>query len=146
MTVGLPGVGLGGIFYLASAICMPFRAVLRRTGEARHGRIVVRQTLLAAGILVALWATGWALGDLITMTSRAAPAMTRGVPIGVGANAVRVSALLLSLGTLSIVLLSVEVARFAVKVRDARRNKQLPAPAASAEALRVDSGTFGRVR
>jgi hypothetical protein len=152
MTVGLPGVGLGGIFYLASAIIMPLREAVRlgrRTGAPR-GWLVVRQTALAGGILLALWATGWLLGHAIDVTSRAAPAIMRGVPIAAGANALRVSALFLSLGTLALVLGSVQAARLVMRLRDARERRtaerNVLSPVENAEGLRVDSGTFGRVR
>ena len=37
MTAGLPGVGIGGIFYLASAIMMPVRSLVATlSGRARR--------------------------------------------------------------------------------------------------------------
>jgi len=121
MTAGLPGVGIGGIFYLASAIMMPFRSlyamVTGRAHEARW-RVALYQAAIAAGILGALWVTGLALGwiigtvfphAMITAAVGDAPAHVR--------NVVRTSALLLSFGTLAVVLLFVQILRVALPVR-----------------------------
>jgi hypothetical protein len=121
MTAGLPGVGIGGIFYLASAIMMPARSLVAvvtgRAHEARW-RVALQQAAIALGILVALWLTGLALAwiiatvfphALITSTAGAAPSHVR--------NVVRTSALLLSLGTLAAVLLFVQVLRVVLPVR-----------------------------
>jgi hypothetical protein len=59
MTAGLPGTGIGGLFYLVSALLMPFVTLVR----AVRGRPVLpgeafRQAGTAVGILVAMWITG----------------------------------------------------------------------------------------
>ena len=120
MTAGLPGVGIGGIFYLASAIMMPVRSLVATvTGRAHEARwrVAMQQASIAAGILVVLWATGLALGwiittafphALLTSAAGAAPAHVR--------NVVRASALLLSFGTLAAVLMFVQVLRVVLPV------------------------------
>lgn len=116
MTAGLPGVGIGGIFYLASALLMPVRALAAtaagRREEARWG-LALRQAGLALAIIGALWATGWAIGWVIAAVSPATTLTT--APAG-GApevrNAVRMTALLGSFGTLAVVLLAVQGMRF----------------------------------
>ena len=151
MTVGLPGVGLGGVFYLLSAVLMPVREAVRfaKRTETRRARLVVRQSALAGGILVALWATGWALGHLIKAASHGPAAGLRYVPPN--GNALRVGALVLSLGTLALVLTMVQIARLVVRIRRYRRvnsprSLAAPAVAESVQALRIDSGTFSRSR
>ncbi len=61
MTAGLPGVGLGGIFYLLCALIMPFveliNTALGRTSKERW-RLVVGQFSLLCLILAGCWATG----------------------------------------------------------------------------------------
>jgi hypothetical protein len=152
MTVGLPGAGIGGIFYLASALLMPFREAIRlcRGDRAERGRMVVMQTAIAAGILGALWATGWMLGHMIASASQVSSLHGRVPTIGAGLNIVRVSALLVGFGTLALVLASVQVARIVVKVTALRERRRLEGKEAAASSkigeLRVDSGTFGRVR
>lgn len=121
MTAGLPGVGIGGIFYLASAIVMPVRslyAVLTGRAHEARWRIALQQAAIAGGILVALWMTGLALGWIIlTMFPHATIAGVSGASSTHARSVVRTSALLLSLGTLAAVLLFVQVLRVALPVR-----------------------------
>ena len=160
MTVGLPGVGLGGIFYLVSAALMPVRELvraLRRETPVRWS-IVRRQTAIAGGIVAALWITGWLLGVLIASSSAALALSGRG-PVAAPAahNLLRASALALSLGTLTLVLTSVQLARLFVTRRESSRIAAAQAaslrlnadgrdPVGSSPNGRVDSGTFGRAR
>lgn len=68
MSPGMPGAGIGGIFYLLSAVLMPFRE-LYRTARGRSSRArwlgVARQTGIALTIIGSIWATGWVLGLLL---------------------------------------------------------------------------------
>ena len=127
MTAGLPGVGIGGIFYLASAILMPVRSLIAvldgRAHEARWS-LAWRQASLAAGILGTLWATGWLLGWVITafVPAGTTTATLAGVSPGQVHNVVKTSALLLSFGTLAGVLLLVQVLRMALPVKVTARN------------------------
>ena len=161
MIVGLPGVGLGGIFYLLSAVLMPIRELWRAVrGRASRasGILVVRQTAMAVAILGALWATGWLLGFVITETVHPSMFGARGGhTMAAVHNALRVGALVLSMMTLSLVLTTVHVARFFVRRGAARAALHGGAPVllraggnlnepAREQSLRVDSGTFGRVR
>ena len=73
MTPGIPGTGIGGLFYLLSTAALPVREAYRRL---RHGvaaarwRVIALQQVLAAGILAGMWTTGWLLGVLLS-TARA---------------------------------------------------------------------------
>ena len=82
MNVGLPGVGLGGMFYLLSALLMPLHALAQRVRGATSKRasFVLRQVALAVGIAGALWLTGWLLGLLLAGVSQAAAAGLRPIP------------------------------------------------------------------
>jgi hypothetical protein len=64
MTAGLPGTGIGGIFYFLLAICMPifeaFRTIQRRTSLARWGFIAL-QLSFVFGILAMMWGEVWLL-------------------------------------------------------------------------------------
>ena len=126
MTVGIPGIGIGGIFYLVSALLMPMRslgAVLSGRSHEARWPLAVRQFSMAATILAALWLTGWSLGWL--MATLAPAAVT-----GAGAvanttqvhNVVKTSALLLSFGTLAVVLTMVQVLRLTLSARPTVRN------------------------
>src|SRR5687768_658213 len=119
MTAGLPGVGIGGMFYLASALLMPFRSLVAMfTGRETRWPVALRHALIAAAILAAVWATGWAIGWLIAAFSLApvAGAMpgTMATPVR---NVVRTSALLGSLGSLTLVLAAVQTLRLLLPPR-----------------------------
>lgn len=128
MTAGLPGAGIGGIFYLASALLMPVRELWGFARDPRAPRrwgLALRQAALATGILAALWATGWLLALVLPETVRAPEAGGAGVVAGaVSRNAIRVSALVFSLGTLALVLGVVQAARVLVR----RPPSEAPAP------------------
>src|SRR5688500_12710738 len=130
MTAGIPVAGIGGIFYMVSAIAMPFhaayRAVKRRNANPDdelpvEWRPVFRQFAIGLGIVVALWLTGWALGALVTAHPSALGAMR---PAGEGQGVpyvIRIGALMLSFGSLCAVLLAVQIGRLVVN-RQRRNN------------------------
>ena len=73
MNVGLPGTGIGGLFYLLLAVSMPlhelWRLVRGRSG-VQGWKMAAIQSSVAIAILSALWAEGW----LIKTGSAWAPA------------------------------------------------------------------------
>ena len=64
MTAGLPGTGIGGIFYVILAAVMPVleagRAMRRQSSLRRFG-MVAGHFALSAGIVGALWLEWWGL-------------------------------------------------------------------------------------
>src|SRR5688572_3509375 len=67
LNAGLPGTGIGGLFYIVSALWMPaHRALNGGTHDGRNWRRAGGQAAMAAGVLIALFATGWLLGLMIT--------------------------------------------------------------------------------
>ena len=134
MTVGVPGVGFGGIFYLIGALVMPVREVVRTArGESSVQRwvVVATQWSLAAGILVALWATGWFLGHVLT------PAVLARTAAGAGRlaaphNVLKVSVFAMSLGMLVLLIAGVRIVQLVVRLRGGIPVQQLtPMPAAT---------------
>src|SRR5207245_7776159 len=75
MTAGLPGTGIGGMFYLISALATPLReAYLRVRGRRSRGwKPVVAQTAIAGAILASGWATGWLLRLALNLSRRPLP-------------------------------------------------------------------------
>ena len=68
MNVGLPGTGIGGLFYLLTALLMPvveLTLTLRGRSSVTRWQIVLRQVTLALGVLRGLWATAWCLKHLL---------------------------------------------------------------------------------
>ncbi len=99
MTVGLPGTGIGGMFYLLSALAMPLSEVYRRVrGLASGGwRIVAGQLAIVGGVIVGMFLTGRLLGAALRATQHPARLALGSVP----SNALRIAALVLSIGTLA---------------------------------------------
>ena len=129
MNAGLPGTGIGGMFYLASALAMPLREAYRRVrGRSPGGgnrRVVAAQLAIAGGILGAMWVTGWLLG-LALAAARPITALGTSLPPG---NVLRTASVALALGTLAAVLAGVELLRLWVH-RD--RRASLPGKATPA--------------
>lgn len=122
MVAGLPGAGIGGLFYLISAFVLPVRALwrwLRGVPVGVSAGAVLRQALMALAILAGLWGTGWLLGVLVAPDLVRPPSSTsflRHLP-GSSANVLRVAALLAGFGTLGVVLIAVELARVIARAR-----------------------------
>lgn len=68
MTAGLPGTGIGGVFYLLSALLMPLVELVKTLrGQSSWPRwvLVIRQLAMASGIIAGMWMLGIALGLLL---------------------------------------------------------------------------------
>lgn len=113
MTAGLPGAGIGGLFYLASTLLLPARSLLRRLrGEpdAVTWRQQVHSLAIAAGIIGGLWMTGRLLGFVLPDEMLARPGVDAAPRFGVSRSAIPVATLAMAVGTLVFVLVAVEVA------------------------------------
>lgn len=107
MIVGVPGTGIGGLFYLLSALALPLRRVVR-------WRVALAQGVMAGGILAGMWATGLLLGALLGTVARAH------APPGLvshSGNLLLTATFVLSFGTLIVVLLGVELLRVLLRPR-----------------------------
>jgi hypothetical protein len=113
MTPGVPGAGIGGLFYLGSTFLLPFRSLLRRA-RGRPDSItpwqIAHSVALACGVLAGLFATGWVLAMILPDEVLRSVATT-------GGGVARVRTVLpaatfaTALATLLLVLGTVEVAR-----------------------------------
>jgi hypothetical protein len=122
MTAGLPGAGIGGTFYLISALLMPVRELYRLLSgdrSAERWRLVARQTAIAAGIFAGLWLTGWAVAHLVGAAG--VTARTGSSAALAGRQEIGGEAVLVPLGTLAAVLGAVQIARVAAYLRGATR-------------------------
>jgi len=119
MTAGVPGTGIGGLFYLVAALLLPLRGlILRMRGARVPWPTLFRQMRLAVGVFLGIWATGWLLGFVVGPIAGTARIAGRAESVTRGFRSiVRWSALLAGLGALAVVLLSVEVARLVVRKR-----------------------------
>jgi hypothetical protein len=74
MTVGIPGTGLGGLFYILLVVLMPFREVVltirRRSSLARWRRVAFHLMVLVS-IFGVLWVEGWLLDRALALFTTA---------------------------------------------------------------------------
>jgi len=107
MTVGIPGTGIGGLFYVVAALFAPLRKPAR--GQAADSASLL---LLAFGILAGIFLTGWLLGFVLGPTASVRfAAGSEGISPVVTGNVLRWASLLASVLLLTGVLLAVQIAR-----------------------------------
>lgn len=71
MVVGLPGTGIGGLFYLFMAFWMPIHELIqlaRGRSSLERWRFIALNWLVVGGILTCLWATMLVMKTLLIMT------------------------------------------------------------------------------
>lgn len=118
MTAGVPGTGLGGLFYILAALFLPVRGAIRKLrGHDVSWPVIARLTGLAVGVFAGIWATGWLLGRLLVpavKTFKAATGMTAGMR-ATSENILRWATVVAGFATLFMVLLAVQIARLLQK-------------------------------
>lgn len=130
MSVGLPGTGVGGLFYLVSALCMPFREAYRAaTGQStrRSRGVVLRQSLIALGVLGGIWLAGWLIGLVLSQVPQVAAAINA-VPglTGRSGNILKTATFFLAFATLAAVLGAVEILGWVRRWRSPRSAQPTP--------------------
>src|SRR5262245_54386277 len=83
MTAGLPGTGIGGLFYLLAALAMPPRTAWRDgrgDRNPRHLVLMVKQVTIAVAIMIAVWLTGVVAGLWPTTSATTIAGRTLTVP------------------------------------------------------------------
>ena len=118
MNPGLPGTGIGGLFYILSALWMPICELWRRwQGDAtRPWPLVGRQFAIAVGAVAAMAGVFWALDTVFMLNQVAAHAAGK---IHVMWS-LRVSALLVTSGVLATVISAVHLVRLCLRLRTVR--------------------------
>jgi hypothetical protein len=115
VTAGLPGTGIGGLFYLISALLMPFREAFRALagrGDRARGQVALQQGGLAVTILGAVWVTGLVMGLLHIGTKLVHHATVAGIHI------LYITPVIVAFATLSGVLIAVEAARIVLLMKE----------------------------
>lgn len=111
MVAGLPGTGIGGLFYLVLALLMPVWelgwALVGRSNAARW-RLAFRQSAMALLVLGAIWLTGLAL-----TLAGIGPAAHQ---VNGALRTLYVAPALVAFGTLAAVLAAVEAASLAFAI------------------------------
>ncbi len=79
MTPGLPGTGIGGLFYIIGAAWMPLREAARRllraSEECQRWPLIFRQSGIALGMVIAMTGAFWML-DMAFMVDSVPVAVT----------------------------------------------------------------------
>ncbi len=68
MVAGMPGTGIGGVFYLLIALWMPIRELylkVRRQSSPDRWRAVRRHMFITGWLIMGMWATGELIGRLL---------------------------------------------------------------------------------
>ena len=124
MTAGLPGTGIGGIFYLLSAFLMPIQE-LRHTfygrSNKRRWKFVGIQLALSSGIMGGFWLMGWFLGLVLRGKTLLGPGHSAHSILS--SNIFKIQPVVISLMTLLLVLLSVQILNFFISPAAARPSR-----------------------
>jgi hypothetical protein len=106
MIAGLPGTGIGGLFYLLSTVLMPFREfylTCQGKSSIKQWKVVGLQMSLAFGVVVSFWITGTVLGHVLPVSARLKLHGAHWF------NIFYIKAFMISVGVLFGVLLAVEI-------------------------------------
>jgi hypothetical protein len=115
MTAGLPGTGIGGLFYLLLVCWMPCRELYllcRGRSNLQRWRDIAFYGSVTVGIVVTTWGEAWLLSQMLTRAATAIGVLKPGM--GHGYQVLAAVSILLSFGSLVAVLLSVHVLRAAL--------------------------------
>lgn len=134
MITGLPGTGIGGVFYILLALWMPARELWRAANGRRDQekrRIMRTQGVLTVfmvpAILAAGWAAGWLFWALVPHAISASAGATSAGSSAALRNVLRLWPVLLTLATLAFVYLALRAVQ-AVLRRRAPRPRRTPQP------------------
>jgi len=126
MTAGLPGTGIGGVFYILSALFMPFAEIvitLRGKSSIKRWMLVLRQLTIAACIFAGMWLLGLLAGISFDMFKAAQPIVS-GVTLNMHThimetafhiNIFHIAPILMSIATLTTILVLTNVLRLFIR-------------------------------
>ena len=118
MNPGMPGTGIGGLFYILSALWMPICEMRRRwKGDAaRPWPLVARQFTIAVGVVAAMTGVFWALDTAFMLDQVVGHAAGKEHAMW----SLRVSALTVTSGVLATVLSAMHVVRLCLRLPTVR--------------------------
>jgi hypothetical protein len=126
MNAGLPGTGIGGVFYLLSALWMPFHELyktFRKKNQPQRMRLIFSQVSLALGIIAGIWLTGWLLGELLVAAREWLSSKPDGVVAVTGAlpNVIKITMVFLTIGLLMVIVGVVHILKLVMRHHNPRR-------------------------
>jgi hypothetical protein len=119
MTAGIPGTGIGALYYILLALMMPVRETCRlcvRRSSTERWLQVAAQTGNALGILISAWLTGWLLIHAFALL-RTHGLGSQSEAVKTMTNIMSVSTFHLALVVLGSVILSVHILRLLIPAR-----------------------------
>ncbi len=118
MNPGMPGTGIGGLFYVLSALWMPICEIWRRSRGDATSRwpLVAKQFAIALGVVAAMSGVFWALDSVFMLHEAARHAAGRAQAMW----SLRFSALLTTAGVLVALLGVVHLTRLFFWLRSTR--------------------------
>lgn len=129
MFAGLPGIGVGTLFYVLIALWMPIREiafVVRGQSSWARWRLIGVQLIFAAGIILSVAAADRLLVALLGGGQPRAVGPARWLNDGLGANApetILAAPIMASVLLLASVLLAVQLARLVINVMAGLRSR-----------------------
>lgn len=124
MAAGIPGIGIGGIFYLICGLLLPVVELIqtfRGRSSAARWRFVGLQFSFSGGIVFGFYLTGKLIGWILTATSHQGAAHSW---VNAGGTVLRIQPFFISLGTLALLLTAVQIIN---AVLDSRKTPRLKA-------------------
>jgi hypothetical protein len=151
MNVGLPGTGIGGVFYLLSALWMPFHEIYRTIREKKPPQrvhLILAQVSLALGIIAGIWLMGWLLGELLATTREWLSSQPDGAVNKTSAlpNVIKMTMVFLTIGLLASVVGGVHILKLVMRYRQPRRALDLRVNSPTAFNSQVPLGDISNTR
>ncbi len=147
MTVGIPGTGIGGLFYLALAIVMPILelfAVARGHSSLARWRFIGTQLLLIAAMLGLLAAQGvllkYGASQFVAQFPNAQVSHDLQTVVAESSTLASTGAWI-SIGMLVTIVLLVQVAKYTVRATDHFSSRRLRVAARRVPLMSVAAGT-----
>jgi hypothetical protein len=116
MTAGLPGAGIGGLFFILSAyfmLVLEIARTVRGRSSLTRWRFVLRNVGIATAMVAAVTATIWLVHGLLFSTST--DTTNAKSPHGTTDRLVPLAPVLIALAVLAVVLLTACLAQFVVR-------------------------------
>lgn len=121
MTAGLPGTGIGGLFFILSAffmIVVELQRTIRGKSSLARWRMVGRQAAVAAAMVAAVTVTIWLVHRLLFPAATTAETTAGNAPSGLTHQIVPFLPVLITLTVLALVLLTGYLAKFVFRHRE----------------------------
>ena len=120
MNIGLPGTGLGGLFYMMSILIMFIIEISKALVGKRspYLRLALKQATMLVGIIISMLALDWFLGMVILSSENAihGSRTVEGAP-----SFLSITPIVLTSGLLGFIIIVISLVGLALKKQEARR-------------------------